>query len=109
MSELMQFTSHIRGKNAKVTIYPDRIEWEQEGRITATRALGGALLTGSLRKGGSTEMIPVKSITSVTTKKDGLRNYAVSVITSGNTLDMRVSKDEAEQVKGTLLRLMSQN
>jgi hypothetical protein len=108
MSELMKFTSHIRGKNAKVAIYPDRIEWEQEGRITATRlATLGAV--GGLRKGGSTEMIPVKAITSVTTKKDGLRNYAVSVITSGNTLDMRVSKDEAEQVKGTLLRLMSQN
>lgn len=107
MSELMRFTSHIRGKNATVTIHPDRIEWEQQGRVTMTRALGGALVTGSLRKGGATEVIPVKAITSVTTKKDGIRNYAVSVITSGNTLDMRVSKDEAEQVKATLLRLMT--
>lgn len=107
MPALLEFTSHIRGKNAKVAIYPDRIEWAQEGRITATRALGGALITGSLRKGGSTEMIPVKAITSVTTRKDGLRNYAVSVITSGNTLDMRVSKGEADQVKDTLLRLMA--
>ena len=83
MAALMEFTSHIQGKNAKVAIYPDRIEWEREGRITATRALGGALLTGSLRKGGSTEMIPIKAVTSVTTRKDGLRNYAVSIIAAG--------------------------
>lgn len=107
MSALMEFTSHIAGKNAQVAIYPDRIEWEQQGRITATRALGGALLTGSLRKGGATETIPVRAITSVTTKKDGLRNHAVSVITSGNSIDMRVSKDEAEQIRATLLRLMA--
>lgn len=103
---VMQFTSHIAGKNATVTIYPDRVEWEQQGRITATRALGGALVTGSLRKGGSTEMIPVRSITSVKTQKDGLRNWAVQIITGGNTIDMRVSKGEAEQIKATLQRLM---
>lgn len=107
MSALMEFTSHIAGKNARVAIHPDRIEWEREGRITATRALGGALLTGSLRKGGATEMMPIRAITSVTTRKDGLRNYAVSVIAAGNTIDMRVSKDEAEQIKATLLRLMT--
>lgn len=107
MPALMQLTSHIAGRNAEVAIYPDRIEWERQGRVTATRALGGALLTGSLRKGGGTETIPVKAITSVTTRKDGLRNWAVSVITAGNTLDMRVSKTEAEQVRATLLRLMA--
>jgi hypothetical protein len=107
MSVLMEFTSHIAGKNARVAIHPDRIEWEQEGRITMTRALGGALVTGSLRKGGSTEMIPVRAITSVTTKKDGLRNWSVSIIAPGNSIDMRVSKDEAEQIKATLLQLMT--
>lgn len=107
MSALMEFTSHIAGKNARVAIYPDRIEWEQQGRITATRALGGALLTGSIRKGGGTEMMPIRAITSVTTRKDGLRNYAVSVIAAGNTIDMRVSKDEAEQIKATIMRLMT--
>lgn len=106
MTALMTFTSHIAGKNATVEIHQDRIEWEQQGRITATRALGGALLTGSLRKGGSTEMIPIRQITSITTKKDGLRNYAVSIVTPGNTIDMRVSKDEAEQIKATVTRLM---
>jgi len=105
MAALMEFTSHIAGKNAQVAIYDDRIEWEQRGRLTATRVLtGAALVTG--RKGGSSEMIPIRAITSVTTKKDGLRNHAVSIVTAGNTIDMRVSKEEAEQIKATITRLM---
>lgn len=106
MTALMTFTSHIAGKNATVSIYEDRIEWEQKGRVTATRVLTGAALVGMGRKGGSSEMIPIRHITSVTTRKDGLTNWAVRVITSGNTVDMRVSKGEAEQIKGTLTRLM---
>jgi hypothetical protein len=103
----MTVTSHIGGKNATVAIYPDRIEWERAGRITATRVLTGAALVGKGRKGGSTEMIPVRAITSVTTKKDGLTQWAVSVIAPGNSVDMRVSKAEAEQIKSLLLRLMA--
>lgn len=106
MTALMTFTSHISGKNATVSIYDDRIEWEQKGRVTATRVLTGAALVMGARKGGGTEMIPIRHITSVTTRKDGLTNWAVRVVTSGNTIDMRVSKSEAEQVKGTLTRLM---
>ena len=106
MSALLEFTSHIAGKNAKVAIYNDRIEWEQQGRITATRVLTGAALVTGARKGGSTEMIPIKAVTSVTTRKDGIRNHAVSIIAGGNSIDMRVSKDEAEQIKRTITQLM---
>lgn len=106
MTALMEFTSHIAGKNAKVAIYPDRIEWEQQGRMTATRVLTGAALVTGARKGGSSEMIPIRAITSVTTKKDGLMNHAVSIIAGGNSIDMRVSKPEAEQIKATITRLM---
>lgn len=102
----MTFKSHIAGKNADVAIYPDRIEWERQGRITATRALGGALLTGSLRKGGSTEMIPIRALTSVTTAKDGITNYKVTLIAPGNTIEMRVPKAVAERVKATVTQLM---
>lgn len=106
MTALMTFTSHIAGKNATVAIYPDRIEWEQQGKISAAKVLTGAALLAGARKGSSTEMIPIKHITSVTTRKDGLVNYAVSIITAGNTVDMRVSKSEAEQIKSTVTRLM---
>lgn len=52
------------------------------------------------------QLIPVKQITSVTTAKDGLRNWKVSIVTSGNTIDMRVSREEAERIRATLLQLM---
>lgn len=109
-SPLLQLTSHIAGKNATVRVFPDRVEWEQAGKPRAALAVvtGGmsALAPGLRRKGGSTEMVPMKAITSVTTRKDGLRNWAVTIIAPGNTVEMRVSKDEAEQLKRTILAHM---
>lgn len=108
------FTSHILGKNAKVSIYTDRIEW------AVARGVSGAKLTAGVMTGGlsmlatgvkngkaGTEMIPVKSITSITTKRDGMLNTKVSVITAGNTVDFRVSHAEAKIVKETLTQLMT--
>lgn len=103
---LHEFTSHISGKNARVSVFPDHIEWERQGRVTASRALGGALLTGSLRKGGETEVMPIRAVTSVTTKK-GLRNTRLVIIASGNTIEANVGHAEAAQIKATLLRLMA--
>ena len=94
MTALMEFTSHIAGKNAKVAIYSDRIEWTTPGKLT---------LSG---RRPESEMIPIRAITSVGSKRDGLRYHAVSIITAGATIDMRVSKDEAAQVKDTITRLM---
>lgn len=111
MSALMSFTSHIQGKNARVSVYPDRVEWERDGTARvglAAATLGAsALVPGLRRKGGGSEMIPVRAITSVAARKDGLRNSVVSIITSGNTIDMRVSHSEAAQLKDTLLHLMA--
>lgn len=113
---LLQFTSHIAGKNAQVSIYPTHVEWERGGKFGALQAGAAAATMGlslaakagrSGSKGAGTEMIPIKSISSVTTKKDGLTNWAVSIIASGNSIDMRVSKAEAEQVRALLLQLMT--
>ena len=106
MTSLMEFTSHISGKNAKVSVYPDRVEWTQQGRVTMTRALGGALLTGSLRKGGASEMIPVRAITGVSSKK-GMLTTMVLVSSASGVVEMKCSHAEADQVKSTLLRLMA--
>lgn len=107
------FESHIAGKNARVRIYRDRIEWELKrgvsgGKITAGILTGGLSLAATGVKNGKagTEMIPVRSVTSVATKRDGLRNTIVSVITAGNTIDFRVSHAEAKQVTDVLNRLM---
>ncbi|MFL2002001.1 SHOCT domain-containing protein [Microbacterium sp. A1-JK] len=113
---LYEFTSHIAGKNAQVTVYADRIEWNRARGVSGAKMTAG-VLTGGLSmlatgvkngKAGS-EMIPVKSMTSVTVKRDGMLNSLVSVITSGNTVDFRVSHKEAETVKRTLTDLMLGN
>ncbi len=110
---LLTFTSHNEGKNAQVFVYSDRIEWAQGkglsvGKLAAGLATGGLSLAVTGVRGGNqgSEMIPVKSMTSVTTEKDGLRFWKVKVIASGNTIDFRVTADDAKKVKETLTQLM---
>jgi hypothetical protein len=104
---LLEFKSHIEGKNADVAIFTDRVEWAQEGRLTLTRMTGKALSAGKLsaRRGGSSEVIPVKSISSVTVERDGFRQ-AVRVICSGNAIDFRVGRGDADAIKALLTELM---
>ena len=109
---LMTFKSHVDGKNADVAIYVDRIEWAQPGAVSLTRMATGAataglsLLKTGVRKGGSAEMMPVKSISSVTAGKDGLRFYKVVVIATGNTVEFRVDKKDGEAAKALLTQLV---
>lgn len=109
---LLQFTSHVSGMNARVAIYPDRIEWERTG-LKVPGGVKGAVLTSGLtllaassRK--DTNMIPVRQIQGVTTHKAGLGYTTVRVATAGDATEFRVTKREAEQVKSTLLQLMNQ-
>lgn len=103
---LHQFESHVGGKNAKVQIFADRIEWEKprsRSLMATTMTLGANYL---VKRGIDTEMIPIKSITSVGTKRDGVLNTLVQVFTSGNTIDFRVSHREAVEVRGILNGLL---
>lgn len=106
---LHQFTSHVSGKNAVVSIYSDRIEWEQKrglsgGKLTAGVMTGGLSLLATGVKNGkaSTEMIPMRAVSSVLTRRDGMLNTVVSVVTTGNTVDFRVSHSEAKEVRAIL-------
>ena len=110
---LHSFTSHVLGKNAKVYIYPDRIEWEMQRGISAGKVTAGiftaglsTLATGLKNGKAGTEMIPIRSISSVRTERDGMLNSKVQVITTGNTIDFRVSHSEAKEVTDILRRLM---
>ena len=109
---LMQFTSHIDGKNAKVSIYEDRIEWGRTG-LKVPGGAAGAVFTGGLTlmatsRRKDSNMIPIRQIQGVTTHKAGLSYTTVRVATAGDAVAFRVSKREAEQFKSTILRLMSQ-
>lgn len=111
---LLSFVSHIDGKNARVSVWPDRVEWDRKGLLGAGAKAGLAVMTlgtsylatGVTRK-QSSEVIPVKSITSVTSKKGLGLQTKLHVITSGNTIEMRVAHREAEQVKTVLMQLIS--
>ncbi|MDQ4502206.1 hypothetical protein [Sinomonas sp. ASV322] len=111
---LHEFTSHTAGKNAKVRIYSDRLEWDlargvSAGKLAAGVLTGGVSLLATGVKNGKagTQMIPIRSISSVLTKRDGMLNSIVSVISSGHAIDFRVSHSEAAQVRDTLNRLIA--
>ncbi len=106
---LHTFTSHVAGKNAIVKVYEDRVEWESPGSVRkglAVATMGLTAVAPGLRKGAGAEMMPIKAITSVTTKK-GLRNTKLVVVAAGNTIEANISHDEAAAVKATILRLMA--
>ena len=88
---LTTFTSRIAGKNAKVRVYGDRIEWNR---------------TSALGRPRDAEMVPIKSLTSVTSKKDGIAYHKVTLITTGNEIDFRVVKKEAEAVRALITSLI---
>src|SRR5690606_21098960 len=76
---LMEIVSHIDGKNAKVRLWPDRLEWERPrglsgGKLTAGVLTGGASLLVTGVKGGKDEhdMVFLRSVTNVNSRKDGI-------------------------------------
>ncbi|AWW39803.1 hypothetical protein ADL00_14630 [Streptomyces sp. AS58] len=110
---LMTFKSHIGGKNADVAIHHDRVEWARARgmsakKLTAGLLTGGAslLATGVRSSDAGTEMIPVRSISSVVTKRDGLMFTKVVVVASGNTIEFRVPHDAAPGIKSLLTDLV---
>jgi hypothetical protein len=107
---LMEFTSHIEGKNAKVSVYPDRIEWSRAkirplGGATAAVLTGGASLMVPVRR-KDTSMILLRAVQGISTHKAGLSYTTVRVTAGGKATEFRVTKREAEQVKAMLLQLM---
>ncbi|MFZ1488615.1 MAG: DUF2510 domain-containing protein [Ilumatobacteraceae bacterium] len=109
---LMTFKSHTEGKNADVRIYADRIEWDRRGRmgtgskvVLGVATVGLSLAATGIRRDVDSEVIPVKSITSVVVERDGFRQK-VTIICSGNTIVFRCSREEAEQVKKLVTDLM---
>jgi hypothetical protein len=110
----MELTSHIQGKNAKVRVYADRVEWETGQKISVGKLALGTMTAGlSLaatgvrsRKNAGSSMIPISRINSITSKRDSMINDKVSIITAGNTIEMRCSKSDAKAFKDLVQTLM---
>ena len=108
---LLEIVSHINGKNAKVRVYRDRVEWERGKTVSGAKLAAGVMTAGlSLaatgvrsRKHAGVEMIPMRSISSVTQHRDTPLNDTVTIVTSGNTIAMRCSKAEADRLRAAIL------
>jgi hypothetical protein len=89
---LHEFESRVQGINATVRIFNDRIEWSQMKRLAV----------GKRR----THMMPIKSISSVSMAKDGLRSWKVVALASPESVDFRCSRSDAERAKDLLTSLL---
>ncbi|WP_226995812.1 hypothetical protein [Gordonia phthalatica] len=112
----MRFKLRISGKNADVAIFNDRVVWHMGRGLSASKLAAGALAltvgvslaaTGVRSGKSGSEMIPMKSITVVATKRDGMLNTIVSVTSSGGTIGLRVAHSDAEAIRQLLNRLIS--
>lgn len=67
MDPLLEITSHIDGKNAKVRVYPDHIEWERGKQVSGAKIAVGMMTLGTsllatgvkTRRGAGVEVIPM--------------------------------------------------
>lgn len=81
-------TSHESGRNAVVTLYPDRIERTKAASF------------GSLSKARQdVEVTPLRAVSSVQAKKDGMMYTKVFVYASGNAIEFRFPHSEASHFK----------
>ncbi|MDU0347394.1 SHOCT domain-containing protein [Actinomyces sp. MRS3W] len=112
MEPLMQFKSHIAGKNADVAIYPDRIVWSRKGRLGAgskaalgVMTMGASLLATGIRRSEDGEVIPISSISHVGKRRGKGLNTEVMFTTSGGDLVMRVGHGLADRVIDTVMAI----
>lgn len=94
---LLSLKSHDEGRNADVSIYPDRIvRVVERSRLALTKAKQDS------------EVIPVKSISSVQAKKDGLVYTKVTLFATGNTIEFRLRHEDAQNMRQTITELILQ-
>lgn len=112
MEPLMQFKSHIAGKNADVAIYPDRIVWSRKGLLGAgskaalgLMTMGASLLATGIRRSEDGEVIPISSVSHVGKRRGKGLNTEVVFTTSGGDLVMRVGHGLADKVIETVMAI----
>lgn len=89
---LLTVKGHIDGKMSEVTVFANRVEW--------TRPRGF-----SRKKKDATETIPIRSVSSVTTGRERW-GHKVSVICSGNTIDIKTMPKDAEALRDIVTQLV---
>lgn len=100
------------GKNARVTLWPDRLEWERGRGISSGKIWAGIMTAGlSLAVTGvrgnkdAYETLPLSAIASVSLRK-GDGGQVVSVSTAGGDIDFLVSRQNAAGFRLAILDQM---
>lgn len=94
-SALFSAQSHEAGRNSQVRLYDNRLE-----RVRAARL-------GSLSKASQdAEVTPLRAISSVESKKDGMILTKVTVFASGNNIEFRLTHADAARFKAMLTELL---
>jgi hypothetical protein len=117
LTPLYELESHIAGKNARVRLWPDRLEWERPrglsaGKITTGVFTGGLSLAATGFKGGKDEhdMVLLKHVTNVSDHRDGMLFHKIEVQTSSgaavNTISFRVRHDDAPAFRQAIIDAM---
>ena len=111
-----RFEAQVAGANATVTVYTDRIEYMKPknvsgGKVAAAVMTGGlSLMAGGVKnnKSGGTAVIPIRQISSVTSRNDGIRYSIMSVTSAGGAvLEFRSLKADIANAMPTIMRLVA--
>lgn len=101
------------GKNARVCLWPDRLEWEKArgisgAKVIAGLATGGVSLVATGIRGGKDafDMLPLSAITSLSLRKDGMNHQMVVVQTAGGVIEFRVSRANAADFRLAVINQM---
>jgi hypothetical protein len=120
MEPLATFESHVAGRNARVRVWPDRIEWSQPGRtmvanvlliVLAVYTLAISLLFRACRPRFAErgrQMLAMKAVQSVTSQREGLYT-AVAVVAGATAISFRVSHAQASGVEALIRDLVLGN
>lgn len=109
---LLELTSHIAGKNAKVRVWPDRLEWSRKGWMSTGAKAGAAVATAGLsylatgvRGKNEGETIPIRSIVHVQRVNSRMQDKVI-VKSAAGEVEMRVSSSEADRLVSLLTTLI---
>ena len=98
-----------KGKNARVSLWPDRLEWEKGRGISGGKVLAAFLTSGfSLAFTGlrgnkdDFETLPLSAVVGVSVKK-GADGHIVSVSTAAGDIDFCVSRQNAAGFRTAIL------
>jgi Short C-terminal domain len=110
---LYEIMASNEGKNARVRLWPDRLEWEKSRGISGAKVIAGLatsglslLATGIRGNKDAFDMLPLSAITSLSLRKDGMNHQMVVVQTAGGVIEFRVSRANAADFRLAVINQM---